>query len=74
MFSSFFKCMTLYFYNGPVLEFDRVIDNYWTGSTRAETEKKARSNLAFQFKKQYGKAPRSKISVPGKLTIIEGDE
>lgn len=65
--------MNLYFYEGPVLEFDRIIDNHWSGSTRAETEKKARSNLAYQFKKQHGREPRTKITIPGKLTI-EGDE
>lgn len=66
--------MNLYFYDGPVLEFERIIANHWSGSTRAETEKKARSNLAFQFKKQYGREPRSMITIPGKLTIIEGDD
>lgn len=65
--------MKLYSYNGPVLEFEKVVANRWTGSTRAESEKKARSNLAYQFKMQYGRAPRSKITVPGKL-IVEGDE
>lgn len=65
--------MKLYSYNGPVLEFEKVVANHWTGSTRAESEKKARSNLAYQFKMQYGRAPRSKITIPGKL-IVEGDE
>lgn len=65
--------MQLYFYDGPVLEFDRIIANHWSASTRAESEKKARSNLAFQFKKQYGRAPRSKITIPGKLIIQGGD-
>lgn len=65
--------MQLYFYNGPVLEFDRIVANHWSASTRAESEKKARSNLAYQFKKQYGKEARSKITVPGKLTIQGGD-
>lgn len=65
--------MKLYSYDGPVLEFEKVVANHWTGSTRAESEKKARSNLAYQFKMQYGRAPRSKITVPGKL-IVEGDE
>lgn len=65
--------MQLYFYDGPVLEFDRIIANHWSASTRAESEKKARSNLAFQFKKQYGKEARSKITVPGKLIIQGGD-
>ena len=66
--------MNLYAYNGPVLEFDRIIADHWVSSTRAESEKKARSNLAYQFKKQTGRAPQSKITIPGKLSIIEGDE
>ena len=76
VFSSFFFIfliddMNRYFYNGPVLEFDRIIDNRWSSSTIAESEKKARSNLAYQYKIQTGRAPRSKITIPGKL-IIEG--
>lgn len=63
--------MNVYSYNGPVLEFDRIISNRWEASTRAESEKKARSNLTYQFKRQFGKAPRSKITLPGKITIIE---
>lgn len=66
--------MNLYSYDGPVLEFNRIIANQWHGSTRAESEKKARSNLAYQFKKQYGKAPRSNITLPGKLISIEGKD
>ena len=64
--------MKLYSYDGPVLEFDRIIAEHWKASTRAESEKKARSNLAYQFKMEYGRVPRSKITIPGKLTIIEG--
>ena len=63
--------MKLYSYDGPVLEFDRIIANHWKASTRAESEKKARCNLAYQFKEQYGRVPRSMIAIPGKLTIIE---
>lgn len=66
--------MELYRYDGPVLEFDKIISNHWKASTRAESEKKARNNLAYQFKAQYGKAPRSKITLPGKLVIVKGEE
>lgn len=66
--------MIQYYYNGPVMEFDKVIADHWTASTMADSEKKARSNLAYQFKMQNGKAPRSKITIPGKLNIIKGDE
>lgn len=66
--------MNLYFYDGPVLEFGRVITDRWQASTRAVSEKKARCNLAHQFKTQYERVPASKITIPGKLIIIEGAE
>ena len=65
--------MNTYFYDGPVLEFDNIITNRWRGSTRAATEKRARSNLAYQFKMECGKVARSKITIPGKLIVIKGD-
>lgn len=64
--------MKLYSYNGPVMEFDRIVANHWNATTRAETEKKARSNLAHQFKMETGRACNSKITVLGKL-IIESE-
>lgn len=60
-----------YSYNGPVCEFDKVIANNWTGTTYAASEKKAKSNLAFRFKKQFGKQAASKITLPGKITRVE---
>jgi hypothetical protein len=65
--------MTLYSYNGPVLEFEKIVTNYWSGQTYAVSEAKARSNLAFQFKRENGKVPRTKITLPGKI-IAEGVE
>lgn len=65
--------MDLYSYNGPVLEFDRCIANRWQGQTYATSEAKARSNLVFQFKRETGRVPRTKITLPGKI-ILEGDE
>lgn len=65
--------MNLYSYDGPVLEFDRIIANRWQGQTYAVSESKARSNLVYQFKRNYGKVPRSKIALPGKIKI-EGVE
>lgn len=59
-----------YSYSGPVTEFDRVIANHWSSSTYAPSESKARSNLIFQFKKQYNKVPNAKISLPGKVERI----
>lgn len=65
--------MALYSYNGPILEFDRCIANRWKGQTYATSESKARSNLAFQFKRETGRLPRTKITLPGKI-ILEGDD
>ena len=66
--------MNLYHYTGPVLEFNNIVAEHWTASTRAESEKKARCNLAYQFKMETGRVARSMISIPGKLNIVEGDE
>lgn len=63
--------MHQYYYNGPVKEFDVCIDDHWEGTTYAVSEKKARSNLAYQFKKEYGRGPNAKITLPGKLELIE---
>lgn len=60
-----------YSYKGPVCEFDRCITSMWTAETVAPSEKKALSNLAFQFKRDTNRLKTAKISLPGKLTIAE---
>jgi hypothetical protein len=65
--------MGLYSYNGPVLEFDKIVSNHWQAQTYAVSEAKARTNLAFQFKRDTGRVPRTKITLPGKI-VLEGDE
>lgn len=59
--------MKEYTYSGPVLEFGRCISNNWNGTTIAPSEKKARSNLAYQFKKQFNRTANCKIELPGKI-------
>lgn len=61
--------MNTYYYSGPVMEFGKCIADKWTGSTMAVSEKKARANLTYQYKVSNGKAPRSKITLPGKLIV-----
>jgi len=61
-----------YTYEGPVIatSIDKCIMNKWKSETYAISEKKARSNMIFQFKKQnkrYGIGLKQKISLPGKL-------
>ena len=60
-----------YSYDGPVMEFNTLIDNRWEGETIAPNENKAKSNLAYQYKKQHNKLPSAKISLPGKVIIIK---
>ena len=62
--------MNHYKYEGPVLVFGRECCCYWKSETWAPTESKARSNLAYQFKKNCKLNAKSAITVPGKLTII----
>lgn len=61
--------MNLYSYSGPVMEFETCVTNNWKGSTYAVSEKKARNNLAYQYKKHNSKTPNAKILLPGKLTL-----
>lgn len=63
--------MALYSYDGPVLEFDKIVANHWRAQTYAVSEAKARANLAYQFKLETGRVPRTKIALPGKI-VFEG--
>lgn len=63
--------MKVYSYRGPVMVFDKCVEHYWAGETTASSEKKARSNLAYQYKKEMGLIPQTKVSITGKLKIIE---
>lgn len=58
-----------YTYNGPVMAFEKCIEHRWVASTYAISEKKARSNLAYQYKKQRGQTASTKITLPGKLEV-----
>lgn len=60
-----------YTYEGPVMEFDRVIDNRWTAETKAVSEKKAKSNLTHQFKVSHNRSSNTKITLPGNMTAID---
>ena len=39
----------------------------WKATTVAPTEAKAKSNLAYRYKKENGLMPNTKITLPGKL-------
>ncbi len=63
-----------YTYDGPVKEFDRIVCNRWVAKTYAPTAKKAQSNLAFQFKKEFNRASSAKITLPGEIIRLNGGE
>lgn len=58
-----------YTYDGPVKEFDRVIADHWHGSTYAVSAKKAKSNLTYQFKKEFNKIANTNISLVEKVKL-----
>lgn len=62
--------MNKYFYNGPVMEFDILVADNWKGETMATSEKKARSNLAYQYKRKNNRVPATKVSLPGKIVMV----
>lgn len=62
--------MNQYSYRGPVMEFDRCVMDRFEASTAAVSERKALSNLTFQFKRRYSKPANSKISLPGKIVLV----
>ena len=63
----------LYSYKGPVTKFGICIDSNWSGSTCAPSEKKARSNLTYQYKKKHNLTSNTVIELPGKLVVVEED-
>ena len=62
--------MNKYLYSGPVYEFDRLIADKWEAETMATSEKKARSNMVYQFKKKNNRVQATKITLPGIITMV----
>ena len=61
--------MNRYVYDGPVMEFDTCVTRRRKASTYAVSEKKAKSNLAYRFKKANNKPTNLKITLPGKVIV-----
>lgn len=59
-----------YSYSGPVEEFGKCISDKWKATTFAPSEKKARCNLTYRFKQEYGKTPNTRITLPGKIVML----
>lgn len=58
-----------YAYNGPVMVFGEYRGTF-KGETFASSEKRAKSNLAYQAKIKMNIAPSAKIDLPGELKIL----
>lgn len=56
-----------YVYSGPVLAHGVCVANKWTAETWAPSEKKARSNLVYRFKKENNRLPGTNVELPGKI-------
>ena len=57
--------MAKYEYNGAVMLFDKCI------AYIKNAETKARSNIAYRWKKENGYGPNQKITLPGRLILKE---
>lgn len=60
----------IYIYEGPVCEFGRCVQNVWVAKTIAVSEKKARSNLAYQWKINNNRTGNSRVELPGEIRTI----
>lgn len=58
-----------YIYEGPVMIFGQCVANKWRGETYAESEKKAKSNLVYQFKSQNNLIPSTKVTLPADVRV-----
>lgn len=66
--------MERYFYDGPVMEFDRVVQERWYGETMAVSASKAKSNLIFQWKKKNNRLANTSIKLTGKVQRMEDND
>lgn len=63
-----------YKYDGPVMVFGQCVASHWRGETTAESESKAKSNLAYQYKSQNNLVPGAKVTLPGEVRTISWKE
>lgn len=62
----------IYRYEGPVMQFGKVINDLWKFGTQAVSEKQALSNLAFRYKMKKQLAKDAKIELDANcLRIVQ---
>lgn len=62
--------MNEYSYEGPVEKFGVCVCHNWKAKTMAPSKRKAISNLKYRYKLENCLVPTTKISLPGKVTVI----
>lgn len=62
--------MQQYQYEGPVMSFETCVRSKWIATTSAISEKKAKSNLVYRYKRENGLLPSASIRLPGKIVPI----
>ena len=60
---------TTFIYRGPVFSFGRIINNSFEAKTIAVRSKKALSNLAYTYKKQFGLISSAKVELNPKCLV-----
>ena len=60
---------SLWFYDGEVMSFDRLVGTY-KGKTWAVSEKKAAQNIIFSYKMQQGLEPHANIKLAEKPVLL----
>ena len=63
--------MAKYEFVGAVMHFDKCIAYIKHAETIAPSEAKARSNIAYRWKKENGYGPNQKITLRGNLVLKE---
>lgn len=66
--------MNKYLYDGPVLEFGKLIADHWKGETMAPSEAKARANIIYQFKVKTERNLCTPVTLPGRIVMVERTE
>jgi hypothetical protein len=60
-----------YVYEGPVMIYNQLASNNWKGETVAPSEKKAKSNLCYQVKKEAKVGKNARVTLLGKIKELE---
>ena len=62
-----------YIYEGPVMQFGKVINNLWTGRTRASTSGRALSNLQYRYKANNQLVKTARIELDPRYLRMESN-